>query len=165
LDEYKAFRTKSLLPKLVPIQPGLLLVKDDCPILPDPRKQKFYRSFIAKLQFAATWIHFNISFSVAQLARFCASPGKIHCAALHHLMVYLEAHPSFKLTYRKRSAFKQWHDWFCRFGLGYELIPPLYDGQLVSLQSLADLLAIDAAEDDCSDNSGGGVLLSISSGC
>jgi hypothetical protein len=31
--------------------------------------------------------------------------------------------------------------------LGYELIPPLYDWQLVPLQSLADLLAIEAAED------------------
>ncbi len=47
----------------------------------------------------------------------------------------------------------------------YELIPPLYDRQLVPLQSLADLLAIEAAEDNCSVNSGGGVLLSNSSGC
>ncbi len=34
--------------------------------------------------------------------------------------------------------------------MGYELIAPLYDGQLVPLQSLADLLAIEAAKDDCS---------------
>jgi hypothetical protein len=104
LDEYKAFQTKSLRPKLVWIHPGLVLDKDDCPILPDPRKQKFYRSFVAKLQFTATWIRFDIAFAVAQLARFCESAGKTHWAALHHLMEYLEAHPSFKLTYRKRSA-------------------------------------------------------------
>jgi hypothetical protein len=30
---------------------------------------------------------------------------------------------------------------------------PLDDGQLVPLQSLTDLLAIEAAEDDCSVNS------------
>jgi hypothetical protein len=104
LDEYKAFQTKSLRLKLVPIQPGLVLDKDDCPILPDLRKRKFYRSFVAKLQFAATWIRFDISFAVVQLARFCASAGKTHWAALHDLMEYLEAHPSFKLTHRKRSA-------------------------------------------------------------
>jgi hypothetical protein len=104
LDEYKAFQAKSLRPKLVPIQPGLVLDKDDYPILPDPRKQKFYRSFAAKPQFAAAWIRFDISFAVAQLARFCASAGKTHWAALHHLMEYLEAHLSFKLTYCKRSA-------------------------------------------------------------
>ena len=76
LDDYKAFQTKSLRPKLVLIQPELVLDKDDCPILPDPRKQKFYRLFVAKLQFTATWIRFDISFAVAQLARFCASAGK-----------------------------------------------------------------------------------------
>ncbi len=76
LEEYKVFQAKSLRPKLAPIQPGLILTKDDCPILPEPRKQKFYRSFIAKLQFAATWVRFDLSFAVAQLARFCASAGK-----------------------------------------------------------------------------------------
>jgi hypothetical protein len=75
-----------------------VLDKNNCPILPDPRKQKFYRSIVAKLQFAATWIRFDISFAEAQLAWFCASAGKTHWA------VYLEVHPSFKLTYRKRSA-------------------------------------------------------------
>ena len=80
-------------------------------------------------------------------------------------MVYLDAHSSFKLAYRKRSALSNGLAGFCGFGLGYELIAPLYDRQLVPLQSLADLLAIEAAEDDCSVNSRGGVLLSIHGGC
>jgi hypothetical protein len=42
LDEYKAYATKSLRPKLTPIQPGLVLSQEDCPIVPDARKQKFY---------------------------------------------------------------------------------------------------------------------------
>ncbi len=160
LDEYKEFSTKSLRPKQVPIQPGLILEKTDCPIVPDPRKQKFYQSFIAKLQFAAsaTWIHFDISFAVAQLARFRASAGKTHWAALH----------SFDGVSRSAFEFQAdlaWPDWFCGFGLGYELIAPLYDSQLVPLQSLADLLAIEAAEDNCSVDSRGGVLLSIHCGC
>ena len=72
LDEYKAYATKSLRPKLTPIQPGLVLTQNDCPILPDARKQKYYRSFVAKLQFAATWVRFDTSYTVVQLARFCA---------------------------------------------------------------------------------------------
>jgi hypothetical protein len=40
MDEYTEFSTKSLRPKRVPIQPGFILEKDDCPIVPDPRKQK-----------------------------------------------------------------------------------------------------------------------------
>ena len=73
---------------------------DDIPDSPDPRKQKQYRSFVAKLQFAATWIRFDISFVLSQLARFCASAGEAQLAALHHLMEYLAAHPSFKIKYR-----------------------------------------------------------------
>ncbi len=50
LDEYKAYATKSLRQKLKPIQPGLVLTQKYCPILPDARQQKYYRSFVAKLQ-------------------------------------------------------------------------------------------------------------------
>ncbi len=35
--------------------------------LPYPLKQKHYHSFVAKLQFAATWIQFDISFAVSNL--------------------------------------------------------------------------------------------------
>ena len=90
--------------KHLPIQQGVILTSDDCPILPDPGKQKHYRSFVAKLQFAATWIRFDISFAVSQMARFCASAGSSHWAALHHLMEYLEGHPSMKITYRRRNG-------------------------------------------------------------
>jgi hypothetical protein len=104
LNEYKEYIKKSLRPKRVPMSPGLVLNNEDCPVVPDPRKQKYYRSFIAKLQFAASWIRFDISFTVSTLARFCASAGPSHWAALHHVMEYLEGFPSFKLTYRQRSG-------------------------------------------------------------
>jgi hypothetical protein len=61
-------------------------------------------AIIAEVQFAATCVRFDFSFAVARLARFCASEGISHWATLHHVMEYLEAHQSFKLTYRKRSA-------------------------------------------------------------
>jgi hypothetical protein len=73
LDEYKAYATKSLRNKQTPCQPGLFLTHEDCPILPDAKRQKYYCSFVAKLQFAASWVHFDISFAMVQLARFCAS--------------------------------------------------------------------------------------------
>jgi hypothetical protein len=71
LDEYKEFIKKSLRPKRVPMSPGLVLNSD-------PRKQNFYRSFIAKVQFAASRIHFEISFTVSSLARFCCNFLHIH---------------------------------------------------------------------------------------
>ena len=90
-----------LRPKKVPISPGVILDPTDVPVLPDPRKQKYYRSFVAKLQFAATWVRIDITYTVSQLARFCASAGASQWAALHHLMEYLEGNPSFKITYRR----------------------------------------------------------------
>ena len=73
LTEYKDYIKKSLRPKRVPMSPGIILKPEDCPIIPDLHKQKCFRSFVAKLQFAATWIRFDIAFSVSQLAHFFAS--------------------------------------------------------------------------------------------
>ncbi len=64
LNEYKTYIMKSLRPKRVPFSPGVILRPEDSPTLPDPSKQKFYRSFVAKLQFTASWIRFDISFAV-----------------------------------------------------------------------------------------------------
>ena len=105
LDNYikdSAYIKKSLRPKKVPISLGVVFKAEDIPESPDPRKQKQYRSFVAKLQFAATWIRFDISFVVSQLARFCASAGETQWAALRHLMEYLVAHPM-RIHYRLRS--------------------------------------------------------------
>ncbi len=89
LNEYRTYIKKLLRPKRVPFSPEVILRPEDSPTLPDPSKQKFYRSFVAKLQFAASWIRFDISFAVSQLARLCASAGSTHWAALHHLMEYI----------------------------------------------------------------------------
>jgi hypothetical protein len=56
LADYSSYIKKSLRPKKVPISPGVVFKADDIPECPDPRRQKHYRSFVAKLQFAATWI-------------------------------------------------------------------------------------------------------------
>ncbi len=96
---YAEYIGKALRLKKVPIAPNVILKPDDTPEVPDPSKQKFYRYFVAKLQFAATWVRFDIAFAVSQLARFCASAGSSHWAALHHLMEYLAGIPSFKITY------------------------------------------------------------------
>ena len=78
--EYAAHIKKALRPKKVPIFPGVAFKAEDAKELPDPLKQKYYRSFVAQLQFVATWIRFDISFAVSQLARYCAAarPGKLN---------------------------------------------------------------------------------------
>ncbi len=86
------------------IQDGVILNPEDVPELPDQRKQKYYLSFEAKLQFAATWVRIDIAFTVSQLARFCASAGVLQWTALHHLIEYLEGNPSFKITYQRSDG-------------------------------------------------------------
>ena len=54
-----------------------------------------------KLQYVATWVRFDISFTCSQLAGHVHNPGPPHWAALHHLMEYLENYPSFKLEYKQ----------------------------------------------------------------
>ena len=68
---------------------------------------------VARLQFAATWVRFDISYTVGQFARFCISAGSSHFAALHHLMEYLEKHPSFKLYYYKCPTNPTGLDGYC----------------------------------------------------
>ncbi len=48
---------------------------------------------------------YDVSFAASQLARFCASAGVSHWAALHHMMGYLNNNPSFKLVYRRRNYY------------------------------------------------------------
>jgi hypothetical protein len=38
------------------MQPGVVLTKVDAPETPDPREQKVYRSFFAKIQFVTNWV-------------------------------------------------------------------------------------------------------------
>ena len=89
--------TKMIRPKTTPMPPGNVLTSAYVPEMPDKKRQEFDRSIPERPQFAATWVRFDMSYKVGQYTRFCASAGSSHFAALHHLMEYLERHPSFKL--------------------------------------------------------------------
>jgi len=100
LQEFEEFVCRTLRPKKLPNALNHQLAKADCPAVGDP-KAKFYRSFVMKLQYVATWVRFDISFTASQLASYVSNPGLMHWAALHHLMEYLAGYPSFKLVYRR----------------------------------------------------------------
>ena len=95
------------------MQPGNVLEPEGTPLVPDPKRQSIYRSIVARLQYAATWVRFDISYTVAQLARFCASAGPKHWAALHHVIEYLSKYPSLKLEYRRITSGPKGLDGFC----------------------------------------------------
>jgi hypothetical protein len=65
ITEHSDYTKRLLLHTRVPISPDVAFKAEDVPELPDPLKQKHYRSFVEKLQFAATWIWYEISFAVS----------------------------------------------------------------------------------------------------
>ncbi len=66
ITECLGYIKKWLRPKKLPISLGVAFKAEHVLELPDLLKQKHGRSFVAKLQFAATWILFDISFAVTQ---------------------------------------------------------------------------------------------------
>ncbi len=49
LEEYKAYiKRDDLRLKKIPMQPGVVLTKEDAPETQDPKEQKIYRSFLQK---------------------------------------------------------------------------------------------------------------------
>jgi hypothetical protein len=113
IEEYQKFISKALRPKLTPMQPGNVLEPEETPLVHDPKKKSIYRSIVARLQYAAAWVQFDISYTTAQLALFCASAGPKHWAALHHFIEYLSKHPSLKLEYLRITSTPKGLDGFC----------------------------------------------------
>jgi hypothetical protein len=76
----------------------MVLEHADCPEMADQLEQKVFSLFVTVtiLQFAGKQTQCDTSYPASQLARFCASAGQSHWAALHHLMGYIE---SLTLTY------------------------------------------------------------------
>jgi hypothetical protein len=83
IEEYQKFIGEAPRPKWTPMQTGNVLKPVEALLVPDSKRQSIYRSIVARLQYAATWVRFDMSYTVAQLARFCASAGPKHCVALH----------------------------------------------------------------------------------
>ncbi len=100
LEDYKSYVKRDLKPKKIPMQPVVVLTKDNAPETPDPKVQKIYQSSVAKLKFVANWVRYDVSFAASQLARFC-DLRVYHWASLHHVIGYLHSNPSFKPVYQR----------------------------------------------------------------
>jgi hypothetical protein len=161
--EYKEAVTKFLEQKQVPMQPGIKLELEDRPESPDPVKQKVYRLFVARLQFAASCVSCDMAFTVSQWARFCASAGPSHWAALHHVRVmeYLEENPSLKLSYQ-RGGPMGWMD--SQTSTGVSVNSSINDGSVGTVQSRRGPVAVQDAKEGIAFDDRGRVLLGIGNG-
>jgi hypothetical protein len=68
LEDYKAYINRDLKPKKIPMQPGVVLTKDDAPESQDEKKQKIDRSFVAKIQLVANWVRYDAGTSSSLMA-------------------------------------------------------------------------------------------------
>jgi hypothetical protein len=64
LAKYNEYIKKTLCTKRLPISPGVILSNKGCPEILDQRKQPFCRSSVAKVQFTASLIDFDIAFVI-----------------------------------------------------------------------------------------------------
>jgi hypothetical protein len=101
------------------MQPGVMLTKEDAPAIPDPERQSICRSFVAKLQFAATWVRYDIAYAVShesQLATFLCFGRSfaLNGASSPHLLSFGAPHvPTSKVRYPKNSTNPQGLDGYC----------------------------------------------------
>jgi hypothetical protein len=161
--EYAEYIRKAIKPKKVLIAPNVVLRPEDTPDLPDHRKQMFYRSFVAKLQFAATWVRFDIAFAMSQLARFCASAGSELWAAIHHLMecfkkFKLAGTPSIKITYQRSKGRSNLLSGYADAGWGNSCSLRSTSGTLMLYNKAPE---VENAEGYCSPHGKGRVLFCI----
>jgi hypothetical protein len=97
LDDYKNLHKARRETQESPIQPDMVLTKDDAPETADPKEQKMYWSFTAMIRFVTNWIRYDVLLqhhdkqdSVHYIGQYCII-----------LMGYLRHNPSFKLTYKR----------------------------------------------------------------
>ncbi len=102
----------------------------------------------------------TFSFAVSQLAHFCASAGSAQWAALHHLMEYLAAHPSFKIKYRRGTTLIDLLSRYADADWGNNSSRRSMSG-MVMLYNIPDHVEVEDAGDHGALDSGGRVLLSI----
>jgi len=98
IEDYQKQVEETLYSRKIPMSLTHELCEDEEPV-PSLALQKLYRSFNQRLNYAAVWTRPDIAHTVGQLARFGGRAGPSHMAALHYLMGYLKARPSFKLRY------------------------------------------------------------------
>ncbi len=131
---------------------------DNAPETPDPKEQRVHWSFVAKLQFAANCIRYDVSLAASQWASFCASAGVSHWDALHHLMGCVRQ-SKFRACI---SVWKlQWIGWLHWFWLGKQWGTSVCNRAVGMIRQIYRIVEIKNAEGDCAVNCGSRILFCI----
>lgn len=88
-------------PLALPVDPNVILSKDQCPTTPPEiasMRDKPYREALGALMYISVASRPDITYAVAQLAKFGENPGPTHWTALKRVYAYLKKTRSLRLT-------------------------------------------------------------------
>jgi hypothetical protein len=81
------YQLQSVLPKSLPLAPGVMLVKDQGEIMQQP---DLYGSLVGALLFVAVCTRPDVSFAVGLLSRFVSNPTMVHWKVAVNVLAYLK---------------------------------------------------------------------------
>ncbi|UYV76233.1 hypothetical protein LAZ67_13003122 [Cordylochernes scorpioides] len=89
------FNMADCIPASVPMDPSVILTKQDCPTPEQKEKMpKFpFREAVGSLMFASCVSRLDITYAVSQVSKFLEYPGPAHCTTVKNIFRYLKGTP------------------------------------------------------------------------
>eukprot|EP00961_Rhodomonas_salina_P026717 360935-Rhodomonas_salina.1 len=81
------------------MEPGLRLLKRNCPTVVDPAVQDEYRVIVGHVSFLVQMTHPDLVFAFAELSKFVQAPGVVHLRAARRVLAYLVGTQDMGITY------------------------------------------------------------------
>jgi len=89
----KRYRMDTCTPISTPMEPDVVLSKDDHPQADTETKERAkypYRKFLGRITWLTVVSRLDLAFATSQLGQFSANPGKVHWSALRRVLRYLK---------------------------------------------------------------------------
>eukprot|EP00961_Rhodomonas_salina_P156421 2106239-Rhodomonas_salina.1 len=86
-------------PVKTPMEPGIRLLRRDCPTTVDPAVQDEYSAIIGHVSFLVQMTRPDLAFAFAELSKFVQAPGLVHLRATRRVLAYLVATQDLGITY------------------------------------------------------------------
>eukprot|EP00961_Rhodomonas_salina_P197970 2671328-Rhodomonas_salina.1 len=81
------------------MEPGVRLLRRDCPTVVDPAVQDEYRAIVSHVSFLVQMTCPDLAFAFAELSKFVQAPGIVHLRAARRVLAYLAGTQDLGITY------------------------------------------------------------------
>eukprot|EP00961_Rhodomonas_salina_P133369 1794463-Rhodomonas_salina.1 len=83
------------------MEPGVRLLRRDCPTVVDPAVQEEYRAIVGHVSFLVQMTRPDLAFAFAELSKFVQAPGVVHLRAARRVLAYLVGTQDMGITYSR----------------------------------------------------------------